>query len=372
MGGRTCGWCLPWSVGAVVECIGRRRSEILQLYQEGLVNTGSTLAARPELLEECRHQADLILDSLIAELSRRRDVVDASDIGLSRAIGKARAAGNIHPTESLDASTIFFTSAVAVLDEEVTAGRIDSHAALDATWHLQREIMRRIRQASVAYAGLLLGKVQEAQQVERRRIARDLHDRVGTGLSTAHFALEFYQDHEDQPATARRQVQIADQSIRECLAELRRMTVGLRSTNADGNRPLETALRRFVEESGSAIPVELDVNGDETWISPEVADELFLVVREAMRNALAHSGAGSVSVRVDIAPHEVRAQVVDDGIGFHQDERGSGSGLLAMQERVALLDGKMVILTGRGRGTGIEVVVPLSGLNAPDGPDESD
>jgi signal transduction histidine kinase len=357
----------------VVECLGLRRSEILQLYQEGLVAAGNALAMRPNLLEECLRQANLILESLVAELTRRRDIVDSSDVGLSRAIGRARAAANIHPTESLDASTIFFAAVVTIFDEEVAEGRMSSRAALDATWHLQREIMRRIRQASVAYAGFLLAKVQEAQQFERRRIARDLHDRVGAGLSAAHVGLERYWDQQDRQAAASGQVQAVHQAVRECMEELRRVTGGLRSASAAGaNRTLETALRRFLSERRSAVLVELDVNGDETWIPPDVADELFLVVREAMRNALTHAGAESVSVRVDIAPHELRAQIVDDGVGFEQEERGGGSGLLAMHERVALLDGKMVILTGRGRGTSIELMIPLSGLGVLDGADEPD
>ncbi len=113
---------------------------------------------------------------------------------------------------------------------------------------------------------------------------------------------------------------------------------------------------------GVTVAVRLQVNGDETWAPPAIRDESFLVIREAIRNALAHGDPGIVLIRVDIAPHEVRAWVEDDGSGFditaQDSERG---GLLSMRERSELMGGSISIMSKPGWGSQVELVVPLAG-----------
>ena len=91
-------------------------------------------------------------------------------------------------------------------------------------------------------------------------------------------------------------------------------------------------------------------------------DEAFLIVREALRNALAHSDPGTIDVNVEIVPHELRASVVDDGGGFAVDDTVPGFGLTSMRERAELLGGTTVLTASPGQPTRVDLTVPLPGV----------
>ena len=165
----------------------------------------------------------------------------------------------------------------------------------------------------------------------------------------------------DDPDRAHTKATAATAATRETLEAIRLMAADLRLTSkVDG---LERALRAFLDANGTERPrVALRVNGDEGWIPARLLDELYLSVREALRNALRHSRAGLVAADIDIAPDEIRMLVGDDGTGFDPAIAPyQGSGLTSMTERVAMVDGKVSITSTPGRGTQIEILVPLLG-----------
>jgi signal transduction histidine kinase len=124
---------------------------------------------------------------------------------------------------------------------------------------------------------------------------------------------------------------------------------------------LEKALRRSIEALRPAtVAVQLVVNGDEQLASPTMLDEVFQVVREAVRNAFAHARARNVVVRIDILPPEVRLAVRDDGVGIASEAEAGGLGQAIMRERMASLGGSLKISSRPGRGTSIEGRAPLS------------
>ena len=107
--------------------------------------------------------------------------------------------------------------------------------------------------------------------------------------------------------------------------------------------------------------MRLNVNGDEKWADAEVLDQVFLILREAARNSLRHARASVLDIDVDIAPLEIRASVEDDGAGFDLDlPVGTGGvGLSSMHERARLLDGIVLVRSIPGKGTQVDVYVPL-------------
>jgi signal transduction histidine kinase len=109
--------------------------------------------------------------------------------------------------------------------------------------------------------------------------------------------------------------------------------------------------------------VRLRVSGDETWASSTVLEEAFLIVREAIRNALRHGDPQLVLIGVALAPHELHAWVEDNGCGFTTSAHPvfTGTGLASMRERAALLDGRLTIASAPGQGTQVELLVPLPG-----------
>ena len=109
------------------------------------------------------------------------------------------------------------------------------------------------------------------------------------------------------------------------------------------------------------VESSLSVSGDQTLVSPKIRNQPFLILREAIRNAVTHSGATRIAVDLDIGPEMVVGRLEDDGCGFDPDEvRASGSnGLQAMEERAALVGGALSLSSAPGEGTQAKVFVPL-------------
>jgi signal transduction histidine kinase len=203
-------------------------------------------------------------------------------------------------------------------------------------------------------------RVYEARLDERRRIARELHDRLGEVLTVGLRQLDL--DEIMGPEIPEGQSVIAREVLVEAMRRLRLVTSGLRDEPVTS---FEKALADFLNRVCADADVHLVVLGDETWAPAEVVDEAFLIVREALRNALTHGAPQSVVVGVEVTRRELRAWVDDDGRGFacgdEAESPAAGTGLATMRERARLLGGTLAIVSKPGRGTSVELNVPLSG-----------
>ena len=203
-------------------------------------------------------------------------------------------------------------------------------------------------------------RVYEARLDERRRIARELHDRLGEVLTVGLRQLDL--DEIMGPEIPEGQSVIAREVLVEAMRRLRLVTSGLRDEPVTS---FEKALADFLNRVCADADVHLVVLGDETWAPAEVVDEAFLIVREALRNALTHGAPQSVVVGVEVTRRELRAWVDDDGRGFacgdEAEAPAAGTGLATMRERARLLGGTLAIVSKPGRGTSVELNVPLSG-----------
>jgi signal transduction histidine kinase len=200
---------------------------------------------------------------------------------------------------------------------------------------------------------------------ERRRIGRDLHDRVGLWLSTAYRQLELYDLDKGRKETCpwtEKRITTAYDAVREAMRVLREVTSELRLCEPSDS--LEKALLTAFDAMATGdATVQLKINGDEIWAPPAVQDESFLVVREAVRNAVVHGRAELVLVRIDIAPCEMRIYVDDNGVGFdpHRTAASGGVGLSTMRERAELLGGTLLLSSTPGQGTHVGLLLPLPG-----------
>ncbi|MFB9626056.1 sensor histidine kinase [Nonomuraea helvata] len=305
--------------------------------------------------------ANEILDDVFAALEAGQIPTDTTISPLAWDIGTDRAEAGVHPKESLDAASVFFKVALPALsialENRPDYPRLFTIAALT----LEQAISSRIRAASASYTSFLLNRVHTVQTEERRRIARDLHDRIGYGVSVAHQQLELYQRNRvAEPVRASDNVKLAEQAIQEAMRKLRQVTSELHPH--DSLKSLEKALLGYLETVDTHdVDVRLQINGDEEWALPDVRDESFLIVREAVRNALAHARASMILIRIDIAPHELRGIVQDNGRGIPRERpASSGMGLQSMRERAELLGGSVVVSSEAGRGTSVELCMPRS------------
>jgi signal transduction histidine kinase len=281
--------------------------------------------------------------------------------GLARDIGAARAVAGIHPNESLRASDLLFGVVVQHLSGRLTGEDAGAQIALVAVT-VHKVLARALRAAADSYVSVLLNRVHQAQLEERRRISRELHDHIGHGVAIARRNLELYEIYRpDDPDRALARVQTAKRGLTDTMEAVRRAISDLRLV--EPLESLEKALKLFLESSPSPEQVRhVEVNGDESWAPTATIEEAFLIIRESLRNTLTHADAQEVLVRIDISPDELRASVVDNGRGFDPSAgSGGGTGLLSMRERATLLGGSLMLTSFPGRGTHVELRVPLTG-----------
>lgn len=337
-----------------------QRAEILERYTQALNDAGSLLVQDAAALAQALRNADQILGDLENAVRTGRTNTDDAYRLLAWEIGESRAQGGVHPDHSLAAASIWFSTVVTVLSKQLESSPDALELFTRALLGLERSISMRIRESSVGYASFLLNMAREARSKERRSIVRDLHDRIGYGLSVAQRQMELFNMNSPvNPSAAARNVEMAQEAILDTMLNLRSITSELHPPEPLNN--LEKALYQYITTAGrDDLQVRLQVNGDEAWALPAIRDESFLILREAIRNVFAHAAASVVLIRVDVAPHELRASVEDDGIGFRTDERyGDGVGLISMRERGASLGGRVTITSRPGRGTRVELVVPF-------------
>ncbi len=212
--------------------------------------------------------------------------------------------------------------------------------------------------------GELLRRVVAAQEAERQRIARELHDATGQaltalGLGLRSVATTARQDSE-QAVARLRQLETLTTSA---LDELRHLIADLRPSHLD-DLGLASTLRWYAKEVQNRAPLEVsvEISGGEYPLSPAIKIALFRVTQEALNNVIKHSGAKHARVRLAYQAREVSLQVDDDGCGFDSTspviDRRPAWGLIGMQERTALLSGQFNIHASPGRGTLVEVVIP--------------
>jgi signal transduction histidine kinase len=205
-----------------------------------------------------------------------------------------------------------------------------------------------------------LARVVDAQELERRRLARELHDETGQALTSILLGLRAVEEARSEQETREATGQLREQVV-ETLHDVRRLAVELRPKALDdfGLVPaVERLVETFTEQTG--IPVELEAVIGDARLPATVEVALYRTVQEALTNVIKHSRASRVSVLVTRKRDTVAAVIEDDGVGFDPDDtRDGGVGLVGMRERMALLDGWLTIESSRDGGTSLVAEVPV-------------
>ena len=208
-------------------------------------------------------------------------------------------------------------------------------------------------------AGDALRRVVEAQELERRRLARELHDQTGQELTGVLLGLKAVEEALDPEALATAIAAVREQVV-ETLHDVRRLAVELRPKVLDDYglvAALERLTQTVAEQTGLAFDLEAQL-GDERLPS-EIETALYRMVQEALTNVVKHGQAGRVSIILARSQGSVTAVVEDDGRGFETDRIYEGLGLDGMRERLALLGGRLKIESRPGAGTTLAGEVPL-------------
>jgi signal transduction histidine kinase len=202
-----------------------------------------------------------------------------------------------------------------------------------------------------------LRRVVAAQELERRRLARELHDETGQALTSILLGLKALEDTVGggDAVSDLRDLVVAT------LQDVRRLAVELRPKVLDdfGLVPaLERLTETFGEQTGMSVRFESGLG--EERLPEEVETALYRIVQESLTNIVKHAQARNVSVVLTRKPRSVAALIEDDGRGFDLGRvRDDGFGLEGMRERVGLLDGRIQIESDEGSGTTLVAEVPV-------------
>ena len=198
---------------------------------------------------------------------------------------------------------------------------------------------------------------------ERTRIARELHDIVSHSISVVTIQTQAVRrrlgaDHQKEAAD----LAAVEATAREALAEMRRLFGVLRAEGEQVSlapQPGLGQLQRLVDQVHSGtLTARLVVEGDPYPLQPGVDLAAYRIAQEGLTNAIRHSGAATVTVRVAYEPTAVRVEVVDDGRGLRGHTEG-GHGLVGIRERVALYDGVVELREAPGGGAVLSARLPV-------------
>ncbi|ABY93315.1 MAG: sensor histidine kinase [Thermoanaerobacter sp.] len=207
-------------------------------------------------------------------------------------------------------------------------------------------------------------KIIEAQEEERKRIAREIHDGPAQAMANVLSKSELCEklitkDIEQAKIELKNLKNIVQQSLKE----VRKIIYDLRPSALDdlGLIPaLSRYIKNFSEETG--IFVDFSVLSDYKRLSPEIEITCFRVVQEALTNIKKHSKAKNASVKFEFGMRFISIIIKDDGIGFDKENIGQGYGLMGMRERIEILNGKFEISSFKNNGTQIYISIPVRGV----------
>ncbi len=241
--------------------------------------------------------------------------------------------------------------------------------------HLNEDLERRVKERTAKLVDhqrklkTLVRKLMVAQEEERRRVAREVHDGLIQTAIASHMRLQtFAKDHSPPAAEGKEALGRVLELVRRTEAEARRIIEGLRPAALD-DFGLSAAVRLLVEElrtEGWWVTYE-DALGEER-LPTELETALYRVIQEALANARKHAETTKARVTLERREGNVHLEVKDFGRGFDPETPppaggpGERMGLTSMQERIALLGGNFEIRSRAGEGTTVVAELPLQGL----------
>ncbi len=227
---------------------------------------------------------------------------------------------------------------------------------------LERESLTRFQEATEARAqmGRLSAELLSAQEEERRKISRELHDEVGQTLYAAVLGLGNLRSSlaAHDAADAQHQLQVVRELTERTASVVRNIALLLRPAMLD-DLGLVPALKWLAREATRTqpIPVEVDAEAPFSDLPDDLVTCVYRVVQESVHNAQKHSHARSIHVTLRMVDAGLIVRVSDDGRGFDA-EREAGLGILGMRERAARLGGSVEIESEPGRGTAVLLQLP--------------
>ena len=208
-------------------------------------------------------------------------------------------------------------------------------------------------------------RIIQAQEEERKRVAREIHDGPAQSMANVVLRTEIVEKmlKNQRILDAEMELQELKEMVRYSLADVRRIIFDLRPMALD-DLGLVPTLQKYIQtfEDRTKLTVDLVVFGKEQDLESSVKAAMFRLVQECLNNVAKHAKARFVQVKMEFQHKQLVLVVKDDGIGFRIEEKqgnGESFGIMGMKERTQLLEGKMEIHTAPMQGTKIIFHIPL-------------
>lgn len=226
--------------------------------------------------------------------------------------------------------------------------------------HTQERDRERIHQLIQTQEIDLLEMTVQAQQQERRKLAKDIHDNLGSYLATLKYQHEAYQPVPDNSSLSAHYTTTSELIASAC-AEVRAISHQM-AEGADFPFSLVPAVEELIRRIGTAHRFQLHFYHFPPVISlsRECASALYKMIQELFSNILKHAHAEKVELQINQGEHEITVLLEDDGKGFDPASTSGGIGLANIRERLAAFDGKLEINSSPGKGTTTLLFIPLN------------
>jgi len=219
---------------------------------------------------------------------------------------------------------------------------------------------------------VLSAKLVEAQEDERKRVAKEIHDGIGSNLVAIKYGLEsiFTRMRQNRPYRDGISIEQVVEYVKDTIEEAQRISADLRPAVLD-DMGLGAAVRWICRRYGEIYPnllIEGQIEPEEMDVTPSLKVVVFRVLQEALNNVVKHSMADTVHMDIKKGNERLLLSVRDNGQGFaagkDPDKNAKGGlGLMGMRERIELSGGKLDIASGKGRGCVIRAVWPLGAFH---------
>lgn len=195
-----------------------------------------------------------------------------------------------------------------------------------------------------------------AANLERNRIAREIHDSLGHSLTTLDVQLELAQRlYEQDPIKAAKSLDIAKELSSQCLDEVRRSVQTMRQSNFNLSEALKTLAQKVERNQSFVVRANIKL----PCLPVQISHQLYCIVQEGFTNIQKHAEAKLVTLNANTDSDGILLELRDDGRGFNVDGHHTGFGLRGMQERVSILGGELTIKSYPEQGTKILVWIPV-------------
>ncbi|WP_213974896.1 sensor histidine kinase [Tepidanaerobacter acetatoxydans] len=213
----------------------------------------------------------------------------------------------------------------------------------------------------------LAAKIIKAQEEERQRVARDIHDGPAQTLANIVIQTDICERLMERDLNeAKKELSQLKKIVRASLQELRKIIFNLRPSSLD-NLGLQAVTKRYCEEfqEETGIRTEFRFFGDKARLGSEIEVTIFRLIQEALTNVKKHSKAKNCIVKLEFGDGKANLVIADDGVGFEVSTKDSSDseqhfGIMTIKERVALVDGSFNIESEPGQGTKLFATIPFA------------